>query len=308
MPVRSDVTRVAVFGGTGFLGRRIVARLADAGLGVRVAARHPEGAAQAADVAGAGEPVYADVRDETSVALALDGCDGAVNAVGLYVEHGAESFEAVHELGAMNVAHQCAVRGIGRLVHVSGIGADVYAKSHYVRARAKGELMVRDTCAAATILRPSVLFATDDRFVNALADIARITPVLPLFGRGETRLQPVHADDVAAAVVAALRHPEAPGETYELGGPDVFTYRGLIEGILRRAGRRRVLLPVPFAIWDLLAAIASLLPRPPLTAAQVELMKRDNVVADDARSFAELGIDPIPLGEILPAYEFAAGR
>jgi len=306
MPAESQVGAVTVFGGTGFLGRAIVGRLIADGITVRAAVRHPDDAFAGERPKGAGkvQPVYADVRDETSVGLALKGSDAAVNAVGLYVEHGAVNFEAVHEFGALNVAHQCAVLGVARLVHVSGIGADMRSESDYVQARAKGELLVSDVFPDVTILRPSVMFGPEDRFLNALAQIARRTPVLPLFGKGGTRLQPVYVGDVANAVRRALAMPDAPGKVYELGGPDVYTYRELVELVLRRAELRRWLLPVPFAAWRILAALAALLSEPPLTRAQVTLMKHDNLVAERALSFMDLGVEATALEAILPEYAF----
>ena len=293
---------VTVFGGTGFLGREIVSRLAADGIAVRLAVRHPDKAA--ADHGGEVRAVYADVRDEASVASAVEGVDAAVNAVGLYVEKGAETFEAVHEQGACTVADRVAAAGIDRLVHLSGIGVDPGSDSAYIRARAKAEELVRDAFPRATILRPSVLFGPDDAFINALAQIAYRTPVLPLFGRGDTRMQPVFVGDVAEAALNALRHPDAPGRTYELGGPRVYSYRALIDLVLSRMNRRRVLAPVPFPAWHLLAAAASLLPSPPLTRAQVSLMRRDNVVADSALSLKDLGIEARALEDTLAAYAF----
>ncbi|MCG8690534.1 MAG: complex I NDUFA9 subunit family protein [Minwuiales bacterium] len=293
---------VTVFGGTGFLGREIVSRLAADGIAVRLAVRHPDKAA--ADHGGEVRAVYADVRDEASVASAVEGVDAAVNAVGLYVEKGAETFEAVHEQGACTVADRVAAAGIDRLVHLSGIGVDPGSDSAYIRARAKAEELVREAFPRATILRPSVLFGPNDAFINALAQIAYRTPVLPLFGRGDTRMQPVFVGDVAEAALNALQHPDAPGSTYELGGPRVYSYRALIDLVLARMNRRRVLAPVPFPAWHLLAAAASLLPSPPLTRAQVSLMRRDNVVADSALSLQDLGIEATALEDTLAAYAF----
>ncbi|MGI9462383.1 MAG: complex I NDUFA9 subunit family protein, partial [Aestuariivirgaceae bacterium] len=269
MAAGSEIGFVTVFGGSGYLGSRIVRQLAARGITARVACRHPDDAIRQFHTERRAHilPVYADVRDETSVASAMAGSDAVINAVGLYVQSGSESFEAVHELGALNVAHQASELAVKRLVHISGIGADMYAPCDYIRARAKGELLVQDVFPQATILRPSVLFGTGDAFLNALADIARYAPVLPLFGRGDTRLQPVHVGDVAEASVNALTAPSAAGETYELGGPQTYSYRALIDLVLAASQRRRPLLPVPFPIWDLLAALSSLLPRPPLTRA-----------------------------------------
>ena len=304
MAAKPDISSVTVFGGSGFLGSEIVTQLATAGVSTRVAVRNPDVCPVPQSTATDITAVYADVRDERTVAQALEGSDAAVNAVGLYVEHGAESFVQVHEQGALNVARQCAEKGVRRLVHVSGIGADLNSPSAYVRARAKGELFVTETFPRATILRPSVIFGPRDKFLNTFAKIARSTPVLPLFGRGATRLQPVYVKDVAGAVLGALSANDAEGRTYEIGGPRSYSYRELVTLVLDQAHMRRLLLPVPFGVWDVLAAAASVLPRPPLTAAQVTLMKQDNVVAEGASSLETLNIAPTALEDVLPGYRF----
>ncbi len=304
MAAGSNISCVTVFGGSGFLGAEIVKRLTADGLVTRVATRHPENTTfpEQSIQAGRIQSVYADLRDETSVALAMEGCDCVINAVGLYIEKGAETFEAVHELGALNVAHQAATLDIERLIHISGIGADLYSEARYVRARGKGELLVKDVFPRATILRPSVLFGPSDNFLNTLARITDYSPLFPLFGRGESTLQPVYVADVAEAASKALRAPGSQGKTYELGGPGVFSYRALIELILGQAGRRRLLLPVPYWMWTILATAASMLPNPPLTRAQVVLMKCDNVVAKSALSLDDLNVKPAAIEDILPDY------
>jgi NADH dehydrogenase len=298
---------VAVFGGSGFLGREIVARLIAEGVSVRVAVRNPQNVRVNEDSgqtrAGI-RPVYADVRDETSVALALEGCDAAVNSVGLYTEKGSETFKAIHELGALNVARQCAIQNVERLVHVSGIGVDISSQSKYVQARAKGELLTRDAFPTAIMLRPSVLFGPGDTLINTLADLVRGSPVVPLFGHGRTKLQPVYVVDVAQAAFRALENPSSPERTYELGGRQVYTYRGLVELVAARLEKRRLYLPLPFFVWHLMAAVASLMAAPPLTRDQVVLMKRDNVVAKNALSLEDLGIRATALEEVLPRYAF----
>lgn len=285
---------VTVFGGTGFLGRRIVERLASAGEIVRVAARRPERARAGLYRAGPGRavPFAADVREEKSVAAAVAGADGVVNAVSAYVEKGDVTYTAVHVQGALNVAKACALQKVGRLVHISGIGADPASPSAYIRARGQGEREVRQAFAQATVLRPSVMFASDDRFLNALVALVRASPVVPLIGGGRTRLQPVHADDVAEAACAALRASAAPGATYEIGGPESFTLRKIIEIILAGMGRRRLLVPIGFGLADPLARLLERVPRAPLTVAQVDLLRADNVPAPGSPGLAELGIDP----------------
>jgi uncharacterized protein YbjT (DUF2867 family) len=303
--------RITVFGGSGFLGRRIVERLAAMGAEVRVAVRHPERAASLTRFGRAGQitAVHADVWDEATVAPALAGADAVVNTVGHYVERGDASFEAIHGHGARHVAEAASAAGVQRLVHISGIGADPASDSPYVRARAVGERLVREAFPAATILRPSVMFGPND-FLNRLAGIARVMPAIPLFGSGEVKLQPIYVDDVAAAVAKALALPEAAGQLYELGGPRVYPYKALVQLVLDQTGRRRLLLPVPYFAWNVLAALLAPLPRRPISRDQVKLMQKDNVVSPGALTFADLGITPTALEAIAPSYlgDRPAGR
>ncbi len=293
---------VTVFGGSGFLGRAVVARLAAHGFKVRIAVRHPEAAGvfELRDRAGELQSVGADVRDEAAVAAAVADAQAVVNAVGLYVEQGAETFEAVHVRGAERVARQASRAGVERLVHISGIGADSASPSAYVRARAEGEQVVAAAFDGATILRPSVLFGPGDSFFSTLAGIARRSPLLPLFGRGDTRLQPVYVDDVAEAVARAMEDSAARGRLFELGGPGIFTYRELVELLLREMALERHLLPLPFPVWDLIARLSAILPSPPVTRDQLALIRQDNVVAPDAGTFDDLGIQPTAVESVLP--------
>lgn len=288
---------ITVFGGTGFLGSTIVHHLVESGVTVRIAARHP----YAPDLAGAKGQIQlqtADVCDEDSVAESVNGATGVVNAVGLYVERGKTTFEAIHVEGAARVARQSRATGIRQLVHISGIGADPASPSKYVRARAFGEQRVHGAFPDAVILRPSVLFGPNDAFLGSLKAVTRL-PVVPLFGKGTTRLQPVYVEDVARAVLQALETPEAAGRIFELGGARIYNYREIVERVLAHFDRRRRLLPVPFAVWRLLARIASLLPNPPLTPDQVMLMETDNVVGTGVGTFNDLSIKPYPLEQLL---------
>ncbi|WP_420427382.1 complex I NDUFA9 subunit family protein [Algiphilus sp.] len=285
--------RVTVFGGTGFLGRRIVAALVAAGRDVRVATRHPEQEEAARD--DRVESIAADVRNPEAVARAVQGADAVVNAVALYVEAQGLDFESVHVRGARNVAHGAEGRS---LVHISGIGASETSLSAYVQARARGEGAVREACNNATILRPSVLFGPNDSFLSTLDAVTRL-PLVPLFGRGDTRLQPVHVDDLAKAVVHAMDDPAATGRIFELGGAGTYGYREILALVMAARGRRRWLVPVPFAVWHLLAVIAAVLPNPPLTRDQVLLMCEDSVASPDAPGFAELGIAPRDFADAL---------
>jgi uncharacterized protein YbjT (DUF2867 family) len=223
-----------------------------------------------------------------------------VNAVSLYVEQGGATFEAIHVRGAERLARLAREVGVSTLVHISGLGVDEASPSAYVRARAKGERCVREVMPEAVILRPSVLFGPGDAFLRSLEMITRHLPVIPLFGDGSTRLQPVYVEDVAAAIAQALERPDARGRIFELGGARVHTYREIVAMVLRHLGRRRLLMPVPFALWHALAATASLLPAAPLTRDQVYLLQTDNVVAADAATFADLGIEPRALEALLP--------
>ena len=296
--------RATVFGGSGFLGRRIVASLAEAGYDVRVAVRHPERASFLARLGREGqiELVRADVWNETTVARAVEQAAAVINTVGHYVEKRGATFDRVHGQGALHVARQARQAGVERLVHVSGLGADPGSRSPYVRARGIGETRVREAFDGATILRPSVIFGPDDSFFNTFAGIARRSPLMPLFGSGDTRLQPVFVGDVADACVKALEDPSTQGNVYELGGPRVYAYRQLVRLVLERIAGRTVMVPVPFPLWDILAAVATLLPNPPLTRDQVTLMKSDNVVGDRALTLKDLGIDPTSVEEVLPTY------
>lgn len=288
---------VTVFGGTGFLGRRIVAQLVTAGARVRVAARHPQGDMVPDGSAGRVEPVVADIREPDSVAAATAGARAVVNAVSLYVEHGDTTFEAIHVDAARRLAEAAQRGGAACFIQLSGIGAD--PESAYIRSRGRGEAAVRAACDRSVILRPSVMFGSDDAFLNTLLPLLRRLPVVPLFGQGDTKLQPVCVDDVAAAAVETLRNPEHAQPVYELGGPEIFTYRQLIEALAQRLERRPLLLPLPFALWRLLALPAAALPTPPITESQIALMRRDNVAADDLPGLAALNIAPTGLGTVL---------
>jgi uncharacterized protein YbjT (DUF2867 family) len=290
------VTRtVTVFGGTGFLGRRVVQALARRGCTVRAAARHPDAnGSGAGDSGGAIRPIAADVHDEAAVSHTVDGADGVVNAVSLYHERGGASFEAVHVDGARRVADAVRRHGVPRLVSLSGIGADPASDSPYVRARGAGEAAVRGAFPDATLFRPSAMFGPDDALLTALIDTTRM-PAIPLFGRGATRLQPVSVEDVAEAAARVLLDLPDPAPLYELGGPGIFTYRELVGLALRATGRRRPLVPVPFAAWDAIAAAMGLLPSPPVTEGMVALMRRDNVADPRLPGLAALGVTPRPL-------------
>lgn len=281
---------VTVFGATGFLGRAIARELADDGWEVRIAARNPEmpipGIATDRSVR-----LATDIRDEGSVAEALEGASAVVNAVSLYKQKPGLSFRDIHVDGAARVARCAREAGVDRLVHVSGIGASSHSSSAYVRARGQGESAVQEAFEGATIVRPSVLFGPGGGIQDSLQAVCRL-PLIPLFGRGNTRLQPVFVDDVATAIGAIMRRPESAGRTYELGGADLLAYRELLAQVLRSSERKRQLVPVPFPLWRLIAGMLAILPQPPLTISQVQLMERDNVADPEIPGFKELSLSP----------------
>jgi NADH dehydrogenase len=290
--VATDAQTITVFGGTGFLGRRIVQYLRSRGFPVRIASRHPD---QGYTLPGADDPqlqsVEANIHDERSVADALAGAYGVVNAVSLYVERGPETFHSVHVEAARRVAVQSHRAGVVRLVHLSGIGADAASPSRYIRARGEGELAVRSAFAEATFIRPAVMFGPDDAFLVVILKLLRQLPVYPMFGRGVTRLQPAGVDDVADAIGRIMQRAETPG-IYELGGPRVYSYEELLRAVAHQAGLAPRLIPVPFAVWHALAWASELVGSPFLTRNQVELMQIDTVASPDMPGFAELGISP----------------
>ena len=295
---------VTVFGGSGFLGRQIVKSLLVEGVNIRVAVRHPERASFLKRMGREGqiELVRANVWEESTVARAVKKSTWVINSIGHYVEKSGATFDAIHGQGAHNVARQAGNASVERLVHISGVGADSDSDSAYVRARGIGEDLVKGAFQGVTVLRPSVLFGPDDSFFNTLAGLARQAPALPLFGMGRTKLQPVFVGNVAEACVSVLDDPSTQGRVYELGGPRIYTYKALMKLVLDQVGKRRALFPVPFFVWDTLAALLSVLANPPLTRDQVKLMKSDNVVGAAALTLEDLGIDPTPVEEVLPTY------
>jgi uncharacterized protein YbjT (DUF2867 family) len=287
---------VAVFGGTGFLGRRIVHYLRESGVTVRVASRHP-GQADGDDV----KQIAANAHDERSVEAAIAGADGVVSAISLYVEHGRETFHSVHVEAATRIASAARRVRVKRLVHISGIGADAASPSPYIRSRGEGEAAVQTAFPGVVIIRPAVMFAPDDGFLTTILRLLRILPAYPIFGDGRMRLQPAYADDVAEAITQVLRQSKRPYPIYELAGPRVYSYEELVRTVARAAGLRPVLMRTPFAFWDAVAGLAEILPRPPLTRNQVELMQIDTAASDKLPGFRELGISPRSLEDELEA-------
>jgi uncharacterized protein YbjT (DUF2867 family) len=292
---------VTVFGGTGFLGSRIVSHLRHAGIAVRIASRHADrGRKLFGSDTGVLQSIAADIHDDRSVQQALAGAQAAVNAVSLYVEHGQETFQSVHVAAAQRVATQARKAGVQQLTHVSGIGSDVRSRSKYIQARGEGELAVQSAFPEATRIRPAVMFGPGDAFVTPIAGLLKRLPLYPMFGRGKTRLQPAFVEDVAEAITTTIQRGKARGKTFQCAGPRIYTYEELLKTIAAAMQVRARLLPVPFAAWHIIAGIGEWLPSPPITRNQVELMEVDNVALPGAAGFAELGIVPRSLEEILP--------
>lgn len=295
---------VTLFGGTGFVGRYVAQMLAQRGWRIIVASRHPDRALPLKTAGAVGQvvSVFADIRDDGSVAAAVAGADAVVNLVGILFERGKQRFDSIHGEAAGRVARAAAAAGASRFVQISAIGASADSPSSYARTKAAGEAAVRAAFPGASILRPSVVFGPEDGFFNLFANLARTAPFLPLFGGGTTKFQPVYVQDVAAAVVACLEQDGTAGQTYELGGPRVYSFRELMELTLKQTGRKKRLVSLSWGMAAFEAKLFSLLPKPPLTPDQVLQLKIDNVVAPGARTLADLGIQPTPAELILPSY------
>lgn len=299
---------VTVFGGSGFVGRHVVRELAKRGYRVRAAVRRPSlaGFVRTMGLPGQVEAVYADVKDDESVARALSGADMAVNLVGILYESGKQKFDALQAEAAGRIAWSAKAKGVERLVHVSAIGADPDSPAKYASSKAEGEAAVLDAFPEAVILRPSIIFGNGDGFFNRFAAMAKFSPALPLLGGGHTKMQPVYVDDVADAVCTALEDTSTQGKTYELGGPAVYSFKQLMQIVLDETQRKRILAPIPWGIARLQGRILGLLPAPLLTLDQVRMLETDNVVSEEARSqnrtIEDLGITPKSVEAIVPGY------
>ena len=299
MTTRSIAT---VFGGSGFIGRYVVKRLAAAGYVVRVGVRDTEAALFLKPMGRVGQivPLYAPVTDRPAVDRAVDGASLVVNLVGVLAERRPGDFHRTHAEGAGTVASAAAAAGVSRLAHISAIGAEVAAPSLYAKSKGEGETAVRAVFPQAAILRPSIAFGREDQFFNRFGMIAQVSPVMPVIS-GDTKFQPVYVSDIADAVMAALTLPAAPGQIYELGGPRVWSFRELLAFILKETQRKRRLFDVPPWLAEMEAGILERLPGKLLTRDQLLLLKRDNVVAGGAPGLAELGIIPTPVELVVPS-------
>ncbi|OSQ44944.1 complex I NDUFA9 subunit family protein [Marivita geojedonensis] len=300
---------VTIYGGSGFVGRYIARRMAKDGWRVRVAVRRPNEAifVKPYGVVGQVEPILCNIRDDASVRAAMHGADAVVNCVGILAESGKNTFEAVQAEGAERVARLAAEAGIQTLVHISAIGADAEGESDYQRTKAEGESAILKHMPGAVILRPSIVFGPEDEFFNRFAGMTRLGPILPVVG-AESKFQPVYVDDVAKAACMAVTGKAAAG-IYELGGPDVNTFRELMQQMLQVIRRRRLIVNIPFFAASILGGLSDfantisggLIPAM-ITRDQVKNLRNDNVVSDGAKTFADLGIKPVALEAVLPDY------
>jgi uncharacterized protein YbjT (DUF2867 family) len=296
--------RVAtVFGGSGFIGRYLVKRLAQQGYIVRVAVRDPEAALFLKPMGGVGQivPLYASVMNEGTVHRAVAGAEVVVNLIGVLTESRAASFQAVHVEGAERIARLAAASGVHRLIQMSAIGADSDSPSRYASTKGKGEQAVQAAFPTATILRPSLVFGVEDKFFNRFAEIARISPFMPVIS-GDSKMQPVFVGDVANAAMGVLSFGASMGKVYELGGPRVWTFREILAFILKETRRHKRLVDIPMGIARLQAAILQHAPGKPLTPDQLLMLSKDNVVSPDALGLADLGITPTPAELVVPTY------
>jgi uncharacterized protein YbjT (DUF2867 family) len=296
---------ITVFGGTGFIGRHLVALLLQSGVTVRVAVRHPGRVNIAAEAPKAPEIVQADILDDESVGKAITGAEAVVNLVGILTETASQTYRAIHVEGARRVALAAQRHDVMRLIHLSALSASLSSPAISDRTKAEGEHAVREVLPQATIVRPSLTYGEDDHFFSRFAAMMRSSPVLPLIGGGATKFQPVFVDDMTTGLAELLKRPDTAGKTYEFGGPQVYSFKELLELLMAALNRQRVLLPIPFALAEMQAALLELLPNPPLTRDQVRLLKTDKIVSGMEPTLGDLRVQPRPLEEFLEVFKNA---
>lgn len=305
---RNPTKLVTIFGGSGFVGRYVVRDLARRGWRIRIAVRRPDLVGHLQPMGGVGQiaPVQANVRHQKSVEAAVESADAVVNLVGILAPSGRQTFDAVQAEGARTVAEAAQRAGVTRFVQMSAIGADPDGRAQYARTKAAGERAAREAVPQAVVVRPSIVFGPEDDFFNRFARMAKVAPALPLIGGGHTRFQPVYVGDVGTFVAEAVDGRVPAGATYELGGPDVHTFRELLKLMMSITRQKRALVSLPFGLARFQAKLMSVLPSAPITPDQVELLKSDNVVSQEAqaegRTLAAAGIEPRSLAAILPTY------
>jgi uncharacterized protein YbjT (DUF2867 family) len=295
---------VTIFGGSGFVGTQIVQKFADSGAQVRVAVRNPLAAQYLKPLGEVGQIniVQVSLSSDADIIEVMKGSDVVINLVGILYETGSQTFEAVHVEGAKRIAKAASKLGVPKLIHMSSLGVIKKSRSLYSSSKARGEEAVLKAFPNATIIRPSIIFGPKDAFFNRFAQMAVTSPFLPLIGGGKTKMQPIYVGDVADSFIRACVKPEAQGKVYELGGPSVYTFRDLMEFLLKTINRKRLLITIPFSVAKGLARIAQYFPGVPLTPDQVELIKTDNVVSPTSLHAEDLGVYPKALEAIVPAY------
>ena len=295
---------VTLFGGSGFLGRHMVRALANDGWRIRVAVRKPNNALYLKPMGRVGQIqiVKANVHDEDAVGTALKGADAAINLVAVLYQSGSQRFEGLHVEAAERIARLASEQSVSRLLHVSALGVERNAHSRYAQTKVSGEEKVRAAFPAATIFRPSVVFGPEDELFNKFAWLARLSPMLPLIGGGNTKFQPVFVGDIARATAKVLDDSATAGRVYELAGPETMTLKAIMELVLKETRRNRLLVPIPFGLARVQGVFFGLLPKPLLTLDQVRLLETDNTVSDGALTFRDLGIVPEAAGAIIPSY------
>lgn len=299
-----DDRLITIFGGVGFIGRHLVQRLAADGWQIRVISRSPRLAGHLQPLGDVGQIVVqsANTRDEASLTELLRGSSAVVNLIGILYETSRQRFDEVHGELPGRIARAAAEAGVERVVQVSAIGADEGSTSAYARSKAKGEAAMREAFPSTVILRPSIVIGPEDGFFNRFAAMARISPALPLIGGGKTRFQPVYVGDVARAITTVLERDNALGRTFEIGGPKIYSFAELLRYMLDVIGRKRWLVDLPWGLAAIQARIMELLPVPPLTRDQLELLKSDNVVGENALTLDDLGIEAMPIEMVVPSY------
>ena len=294
---------VTVFGGAGFIRRHLVPLLLRSGATARLAVRHPRRVQVTTELPQAAELIQADVLDDVAVGGAVAGTDAVVNLVGILTETTSQTYRAIHVEGARRVALAAQHHGVTRLIHISALGSSPTSPAISDRTKAEGEQIVREVFPQATIVRPSLTFGEDDHFFSRFAAIIRSSPVLPLIGGGTTKFQPVLVDDVTAGLVELLKRPNTVGKTYEFGGPQIYSFKALLEFLVGALDRQRLLIPIPFTLAEIQARLLELLLNPQLTRDQVRLLKTDKVVSGAAPTLGDLGVQPWPLEKFLAVFK-----
>ncbi len=314
MTVEASEKLITLIGGSGFIGRHAARALAKRGYRIRVACRRPDLAGHMQTLGNPGQimPVQANVRYPASLAAACDGAHAVINLTGVLYSAGAQSFDAVHVFGAEATAKAAKAAKVRVFIHLSAIGASATSASAYATSKAEGETRARASFPGAIIIRPSIVFGPEDKFFNRFAALSRLSPVLPLIGGGETKFAPVFVGDVAEAIARLVDRGESDGKTYEFGGPEELSFKQLMQFTLKTIGRKRLLVPVPWGVAKLQGMILGLLPKPLLTADQVELLKTGNVVSEQAkrerRTLEGLGVAPSGIEAIVPSYLYRYRR